>query len=50
MNRLSKIAALNAATAAAPGAFSRRKATAETCPEKPLYLFPIERRTPRNTH
>jgi hypothetical protein len=49
MNRLSKIAAFNVATAVAPGAFSRRKAIAKTCPEKPLYLFLIESRTPRNT-
>jgi hypothetical protein len=42
MNRLSKIAALNVATAAALGAFSRRKAIAETCPEKPPYLILIE--------
>jgi hypothetical protein len=40
MNRLSKIAALNVATAAAPGAPSQRKAIAETCPEKLLFLFP----------
>jgi hypothetical protein len=39
MNRLSKIAAVNVATAAALGAFSRRKAIAETCPEKSdLYI------------
>jgi hypothetical protein len=46
MNRLLKIAALNVATAAAPGAFSRRKAIAETAPKNLSTCFRLKGELP----